>query len=219
MGRTEVRFSGFGGQGIILSGYIVGKAASIFDRKYATLTQSYGPESRGGSCSAHLIISEDPVTYPQVTNPEVQVLMSQEAYAKYGGELANGSKVLVDEDMVALGKRRAIGKPLSIPATRMAEKLGKRIMANIVMLGFFAAVTDAVSPSALREAIRSSVPAGTEELNLKAFDEGYAYGVERTQASRIEPSVESKVDTRVDTRVETMLESKVDDSWVEARGK
>ncbi|MBI4322039.1 MAG: 2-oxoacid:acceptor oxidoreductase family protein [Chloroflexi bacterium] len=180
MGREEIRFSGFGGQGIILSGYIVGKAAAVFDNKFATLTQNYGPESRGGSCTAHLVVSDGPVAYPQVTSPTVQVLMSQEAFGKFGGASANGSLVLVDEDLVVRNSAEH-GNLLSVPATRMAEGLGKRIMANIVMLGFFAAVTDVVSRDALREAIRTSVPAGTEELNLRAFDTGHAYGLERAE--------------------------------------
>lgn len=176
MSRTEIRLTGFGGQGIILSGYIVGKAAAIHDKKEATFTQSYGPESRGGACSAQVIISDEPVHYPHLIAPAILVVMSQEAYNKYAPTLGDGALLIVDEDLVEIGEIANDVKLLSVPATRLAEELGRKIVANIVMLGFFATVTDVVSMEALREAVRTSVPKGTEELNLKAFQKGYEYG-------------------------------------------
>jgi 2-oxoglutarate ferredoxin oxidoreductase subunit gamma len=176
MSRTEIRLTGFGGQGIILSGYIVGKAAAIHDKKQATFTQSYGPESRGGACSAQVIISDEPVSYPHLIDPSILVVMSQEAYNKYAPALRDGALLIVDEDFVETGEVVGSVKLLSVPATRLAEELGRKIVANIVMLGFFAAVTDVVSVEAMREAVLSSVPKGTEELNLKAFQKGYEYG-------------------------------------------
>jgi len=181
MGRTEIRLTGFGGQGIILSGYIVGKAAAIHDEKQATFTQSYGPESRGGACSAQVIISDEPISYPHLTDPAILVVMSQEAYNKYAPDLREGALLIVDQDLVETGEVAGdLGsgngvKLLSVPATRLAEELGRKIVANIVMLSFFAAVTDVVSVEAMREAVLSSVPKGTEELNLKAFQMGYEY--------------------------------------------
>ena len=83
MSRREVRLSGFGGQGIILSGSILGKAAAIYDNKYATFTQSYGPEARGGACAAEVVIDDQPVHHPHIMDPEVLVVMSQGAYNKY----------------------------------------------------------------------------------------------------------------------------------------
>ena len=176
MSRTEVRLTGFGGQGIILSGYIVGKAAAIHDRKQATFTQSYGPESRGGACSAQLVISDEPVHYPHLIHPDVLVVMSQEAYDRYIPELEGRGLLLFDEDLVEVGELSEGIRALHIPATRLAEELGRKIVANIVMLGFLSAITDLVSVRAMREAVRTSVPAGTEELNLRAFEVGYKYG-------------------------------------------
>jgi len=180
MSRTEVRLTGFGGQGIILSGYIVGKAAAIHDEKQATFTQSYGPESRGGACSAQVIVSDEPISYPHLTAPAILVVMSQEAYNKYAPGLREGALLIVDEDLVETGEIAGDVKFLSVPATRLAEELGRKIVANIVMLGFFAAVTDVVSVEALRESVRTSVPKGTEELNLRAFEKGYEYGEQET---------------------------------------
>jgi 2-oxoglutarate ferredoxin oxidoreductase subunit gamma len=176
MSRTEIRLTGFGGQGIILSGYIIGKAAAIHDKKQATFTQSYGPESRGGACSAQVIISDEPVSYPHLINPSILVVMSQEAYNKYAPTLRDGVLLIVDQDLVEMGDLPGDVKLLSVPATCLAEELGRKIVANIVMLGFFAAVTDVISVEAMREAVRTSVPKGTEELNLRAFEKGYEYG-------------------------------------------
>ena len=176
MSRTEVLLTGFGGQGIILSGYIIGKAAAIHDKKEATFTQSYGPESRGGACSAQVIISDEPINYPHLIDPSILVVMSQEAYNEYVPTLKDGALLIVDEDLVETDDLAGSVKLLSVPATRLAEELGRKIVANIVMLGFFAAVTNVISVEALREAVRTSVPKGTEEFNLKAFEKGYEYG-------------------------------------------
>ena len=182
MNRTEIRLSGFGGQGIILAGYILGKAAALYDHKHATMTQNYGPESRGGACSAQVIVADVPVSYPHLTTPQVVVAMSQEAYTKYAGELPDGGLLVVDEDLVqpspqlgASGDTTQV-RLFSVPSTRIAEQMGRKMIANIVMLGCLAALDHTVSVDALRQAVRESVPKGTEDLNLKAFDRGYEHG-------------------------------------------
>jgi len=176
MNRIEIRLSGFGGQGIILAGYILGKAAALYDHKHATMTQNYGPESRGGACSAQVIVADTPVSYPHLTAPQVVVAMSQEAYTKYAGELTEGGLLIIDEDLVRLNNGAPRQRLYGIPSTRIAEEMGRKMIANIVMLGCLAALDDTVSPDALRQAVRDSVPKGTEELNLKAFERGYTHG-------------------------------------------
>jgi len=177
--KIEIKLGGFGGQGVILAGIIIGKAASIYDGRQATLTQSFGPESRGSACSAALIISGKRVLYPYVAAPDIMVLMSQEAFEKYGGELAKGGTYVREEDLVKAESIRPDAKVFRIPATRVAEELGRRMVMNIVMVGFFTAVTGAISESAARRAIEESVPGGTEELNLRAFERGFALGKKR----------------------------------------
>ena len=172
-----VKLGGFGGQGIILSGLILGKAATLFSDKKATFTQSYGPEARGGSCSANVMISESDIDYPYVTRPHHMIIMSQGAYEKYVDKLRSGGKLLYDEDLVELKFRRDDIHRFGIPATRLAEQLGRKIVANIVMLGFVAAVTEVVDYEAMKSAILDSVPPGTEELNLRAYNTGYDEGV------------------------------------------
>lgn len=185
MSRTEVKVGGFGGQGIILSGYIIGKAASIHDKKNATLTQAYGPEARGGACSTNVIVSDDVVDYPKLMKADVLVAMSQEAYTKFLPLLVEDGTLLVEDDLVDLGSADppAGVTVYAIPATKMADELGKRIVANIIMLGFFAATTDVVSFDAMKESIANSVPPGTQELNLKAFTMGYDYGQKLVESS------------------------------------
>jgi len=178
MAKTEVRFSGFGGQGIILAGFISGKAATLFDKRNATLTQSYGPESRGGACSAELIISDEDILYPHLLGADILVAMSQPAYEMYKDKLAPDGMLIVDSDLVNPGDVPPGIRLYSIPATRLAEEMGRSVVANIVMLGFFTAVSGVISEEAMRQAILSSVPPGTEELNNQAFETGLNYGKE-----------------------------------------
>jgi len=174
--RTEIRLSGAGGQGIVLAGQIIGQAASLYEQgKSATFTQSYGPEARGGSCSAEVVISNELVGYPYVINPQVLVIMSQEAYKKYSQNLSPETLIIIDQDLVKPDPDNK-AKILSIPATKLARELGRVVVANIVMLGFVAAVSDVISAKALKESIQATVPEGTGEFNIKAFTVGYEYG-------------------------------------------
>jgi 2-oxoglutarate ferredoxin oxidoreductase subunit gamma len=175
IGKQEVRLAGFGGQGIVLSGHILGKAASLFQRKNAVFTQSYGPEARGGSCSADVVISEGTIHYPKVELPDLLVIMSQVAWGTYGATIKSGGILIVDEDLVTLDREPADITVYRVPATRIAEELGRKIVANIVMLGAVAALGGIVGYDSLKESVLSSIPAGTEQLNLAAFDKGYEY--------------------------------------------
>ena len=178
MARVEIKIGGFGGQGVILSGYIIGRAASIYDEKHATMIQAFGPEARGSACSAQVIVSAEPIAYPYITSPEIMIVMSQEAYTKFTPELAPGGLLITEEELVQPHNLRKDIRHFSIPATRIAEELGKKLVVNIVMMGFLTAVTKVVGKKAMEQAILASVPKGTEELNTKAFQRGYEYGVE-----------------------------------------
>lgn len=175
---AEIRFSGFGGQGIIRCGLITGKALALFDNKYATMTQSFGPEARGSACSSQLVVSKDRVLYPYITIPEILVSMSQEAYDKYEPDLLENGILIIDTDLVKPRPIRRKIKMYAIPSTRFAEELGNRIIANLVMLGFFTAVTKIVSPEAMKKALPGMVPGRFLVLNTLAFDKGYDYGQE-----------------------------------------
>src|SRR5271166_2711682 len=153
MPLTEIRIAGFGGQGVILSAIVLGKACSIHEGKFATMTQNFGPEARGGACSAQLMLSDTPVLYPYVTQPDVMVVMSQEAYVKFAPELKEDGTLLIERDLVRVTDLPRQTRIYSVPATRIAEELGKRMVLNIVMVGFFAAVTQLINADAVRKAV------------------------------------------------------------------
>ena len=182
MKLTEIRIAGFGGQGVILSAIIIGKAASIVEGEYATMTQNFGPEARGGACSAQLILSDEPVLYPYLTRPDMMVIMSQEACNKFVPELKPDGVLIIEQDLVQVGQLAPGVRVHGCPATRLAEELGKRMVSNSVMVGFFAAVSGLLKKESLRKAVADSVPEAFRELNLKAFDKGFEYAAQGAPA-------------------------------------
>jgi 2-oxoglutarate ferredoxin oxidoreductase subunit gamma len=174
--KTGVRLAGFGGQGIVLAGMILGKAATLFEGANAVMTQSYGPEARGGACSADVVISKVRINYPRVTVPDVLVLMSEEAARTYGADTVERALVLVNENLVKTLPRSGSLRIRRVPATGIAERLGRVIVANIVMLGFLTAVSGIVSLESMKKAVLDSIPRGTEELNLSALQSGFDHG-------------------------------------------
>jgi len=172
--RHEIRLCGYGGQGIILAGHIIGQAAALYEHKFATFIQDYGPEARGGACRADVVVSDERVLYPYIEAPMVLVAMSQAAYDKYSPRNREDTLVVIDQDLVTPKKVRS-NRLLTIPARRIAEELGRVMVANTVMLGFLTAVTSVVSIDAMSKSILASVPKNTEELNLDALEQGYTY--------------------------------------------
>jgi 2-oxoglutarate ferredoxin oxidoreductase subunit gamma len=177
MPRYEIRLAGLGGQGIVRAGVIIGSAAALFGGKNAANSQSYGPEARGGASKAEVIISDEEIDYPKVEEPDAVALMSQEAYDKYAKDLKKGGVLIYDSDMVYDPKPVEGARVYAIPATRIAEEAGRKIVANMVMIGGLIAITKAVDPSAVKKSIEMNVPKGTEELNVKAFERGYEYAL------------------------------------------
>ena len=173
--KQEIIVTGFGGQGIVLAGRILGEAVVLGDHRQSTLVQSYGPEARGGACSAEVVISDSTIHYPYVRHPDILVCMSQSGFEKFIGILNPEGTLLIDQDLV---KPKDLQRTFfGIPSTRMAEELGRVMMANIIMLGFFSSITKAVSVDAARNAVVNSVPKGTEEMNMTAFNKGFDYGL------------------------------------------
>jgi len=158
------------------------------------MIQSFGPEARGSACSATLIVSDQPVLYPYVTRPGILVVMSAEGYDKYRDELKDDG-VLVYEENLVRPRFKDGQKAFGVPSTRIAESLGRTIVQNIVMVGFFSEVTGIVPRETMRKAVKASVPSGTEELNLKAFDAGVAYFREAYGQGSLEKEGETAVAT------------------------
>jgi 2-oxoglutarate ferredoxin oxidoreductase subunit gamma len=183
MNKTEIRVGGLGGQGVILCGMIIGKAASIHDGKHATLIQAFGPEARGSACSAQVTVADQAIGYPYVTAPDVLIVMSPDAYTQFAPTLKPSGTLLYENELITPDDKLPQGaKALGIPATRFAEELGRRLVLNIVMAGFFTGVTELVSFASVEKAVRDSVPRGTEDLNLRAFRRGYEFGREAAGA-------------------------------------
>ena len=183
--RTEIRITGFGGQGVVLAGHIIGHACAIHADRHATMIQSFGPEARGSSCSATLVVAEDEVLYPYIQRPHILVAMSADGYEKYRDELRDDGLLVFERDLVKPELKP--GQPAyGVPSTRIAEELGRAIVQNIVMVGFFAGVSRLVPEEAMRQAVLGSVPAGTEELNLKAFEQGLEYAAKQVEQPAVE---------------------------------
>lgn len=174
--RKEIRISGFGGQGVALAGYILGKALSIYSNYEAVMTQSYGPEARGGASSVNLVLSDELIDYPFVQHPDILVALSAEGYSHFRHTAKDDALVIIESDLVIPANG---DHPYCIPATRLAEELGRRVVTNVVMVGYFAAVTRLVTPEAVEKAIAGSVKPKTLPLNLKAFAAGFEYPMQR----------------------------------------
>ncbi len=174
MPRHEVRIAGFGGQGVVLSGIVLGTAA-MNGNKFSTQVQSYGPEARGGACKTEVVIADEEISFPMVTRPDFFIALSQEALDRYLGDLPEGKTLVVDEDLVRNLPEKMGIKVFKLPLTRVADKKVKnRMFANIVMLGAIANLTGLISEEAMKDAVRSSVPKATVEKNLAALEEGFA---------------------------------------------
>ena len=174
--RKEICIAGFGGQGVVLGGTILGKALTLYEDNEAVLTQVYGPEARGGASSANLVISDEIIDYPFVQHPDVLVILSQEAYTKFRPEAAQDATILIDDGLVTPLED---DHPYGIPATRLAEEIGQRRVANVIMLGFLTAMTGLVGRQAMEKAIETTVKAKTVPINLRAFAAGFEYAAQR----------------------------------------
>ncbi|TAL68134.1 MAG: 2-oxoacid:ferredoxin oxidoreductase subunit gamma [Bacteroidetes bacterium] len=163
----NIRFTGFGGQGIILSGVIYGWAA-ILDNKNAIQTQSYGSSARGGACKCDVIIQDSYIYELVPSGNDILVAFSQPAFEKYKKSLLKTGILFFDSDLVNINSFEAVSH--SIPATDFAFKeFGQKLFANIIMLGFFNAKTGLINPEAVEKSIKQYVPAKYADTNINAF--------------------------------------------------
>jgi len=172
--KKEIRICGFGGQGIILAGFIIGKAASVFMDYHAVQSQSYGPEARGGAARSEVIISDEKIGYPRPLSVDCLLAISQESFDSYRVDIRDDTVIIVDPDLV---KKHDIGRPIyKVQSLKIAEELGNKIVTNIVMVGAFTSIYDILKPEAVKEAVIDSVPKRFTELNVKAFERGFEAG-------------------------------------------
>ncbi len=171
--RHEVRLSGSGGQGMLLAGIILAEAA-ILAGKNAVQSQSYGPEARGGASRSEVIISNGEIDYPKVTEPEVFMALTQEAYQKYRHDLGPNALLVVDESLNLGDDLPENVKVVRVPIIASAvETLKRPIVANIIALGVLVGASSIVERKYLEQAVLRRVPRGTEELNQKALELGF----------------------------------------------
>jgi 2-oxoglutarate ferredoxin oxidoreductase subunit gamma len=176
--RTEIRITGFGGQGVILAGIVLGRAVAVHEGKKAVQTQSYGAETRGGAARAEVVVSDEKIDYPKVISADVTITMSQESFEKYGTTTRPGSALFVDADLVTRGSGSAGGTVYRVPATKIAaDEFKKTLAANMVMLGAVAAVTKVARLESLKMSVREVAPKASRDLNTRALERGYEWAL------------------------------------------
>jgi 2-oxoglutarate ferredoxin oxidoreductase subunit gamma len=182
----ELRLSGAGGQGLMLAGLILTEAAGIYDGKNVVQTQSYGPEARGGASKSEVVISKGEIDYPKVVSPDILLALTQEACDKYYPGLKERGVLVVDSFYVKKLPPHHHKEVISVPITSVAErKVGKKVVANIVALGIIIGFTGVVSKEAIKKAVLSRVPKGTEKINEKALEVGFRIGRERRARAKL----------------------------------
>jgi len=178
MSRTEIIVGGVGGQGVVLSGILLGTAATVFDKKKAVQTQSYSSELRGGSARTEVIISEETIFDPQVRKADIFIALAEEALPRDIDKMKRGGLVIIDSDM-AKGPKHGDYEIVRVPATSMAEReMGNAIVANLIILGALIRRSPIVSIDSMEKAIEFSVPPKAKMLNIKAFRRGFEMGVQ-----------------------------------------
>ncbi len=175
MKRYEIRIAGFGGQGVVTVGKVVGMAAALHDKKNAVQTQSYGPESRGGACKSEVVLSDEEINYPKVRSADVLVALSQTALDAYLKELKTGGLLIIDPLTVIQEVPRADIRVAKVPTAEIALEVGDKKFQNLVALGALASLTGVISQKSLEEAIAETVPPKTLTKNLEAFQRGIEY--------------------------------------------
>jgi 2-oxoglutarate ferredoxin oxidoreductase subunit gamma len=196
--RYDIRLSGSGGQGLILMGLILAEAIGIYEGKYVALTQSYGPEARGGSSKAELVVSDSEIDYPKALKLDLLVCLTQQACDEYYMDLKPEGLLVVDSTFVT---QIPVARFFEIPFTRIArEKLGKEMVANIVALGALTQLTPIVSPKSMETAVLERVPKGTERLNREALRAGISAAKRAMREwKEVEIPPEPPIDDRLDS--------------------
>lgn len=180
-GRTELRLSGAGGQGLITAGVILAEAA-VLEGMNVVQTQSYGPEARLGASRAEVILSREEIAYPQVTRPDILLCLSQDAFERYSPDVKPDGLIVVDATNVEMQTPSVAAEIYAYPITTTAVELGSKVVANVVALGALCALTDVVSAEHLEEAVLKRVPERFRDLNARALEAGQAL-IERAAAT------------------------------------
>jgi 2-oxoglutarate ferredoxin oxidoreductase subunit gamma len=173
---TQIRFCGYGGQGVVLAGTILGHAA-INDNKWVAGSNSYGAQARGGSARSEVVIAKNPIIYPHVIQVDILIAMSQTAYDQYIEDLAEQGALVIYDDMIVYPKDIPGVQQIGVSATKLSiDEFDNKQVANIVMLGASVAITKIVSKKSLIQSIQTNVGQRFRELNIKALNAGLRWG-------------------------------------------
>ncbi len=170
--RHEIILSGAGGQGLILAGAILAEAAGVFEGREVVQTQSYGIQARGGASHSSVIISDQRILFPEVLTPNILLCLSQEAYQRFYRSLQQNGMLIVDRDLVKVDLDRSDVQFVALPFTAEAEKLNRRIVANVIALGALAVLTGVVKPESIAQALPSRLPERNVPIALEALNIG-----------------------------------------------
>jgi 2-oxoglutarate ferredoxin oxidoreductase subunit gamma len=170
--RTEIRIAGTGGMGVVLAGVIVGEAAVVHGGLNAVQSQSYGSEARGTAAKSEVIVSDEPIRYPKVRKADYSVLMSQKALEMYLKDAREDGVLIVDPDLVRADDIEGAYEVVKVPAMKIADNLGLRLISNTVMLGALVKKSGLFDLEVLEKAVADVVPEKTLDLNLQAIRAG-----------------------------------------------
>lgn len=168
---VEIRFSGSGGQGIVLAAIILAEAAGIYEGMHVVQNQSYGVEARGGASRAEVIVSDQEIVYPEVVAPDILLAMNQQSLDKYKGNINPQGTIIYNSTLVSKAPDSKV-RIFGLPLTEIAREAGGEFVSNVVALGVMVGLTDVVSLDAMGKALEERVPAGTQEMNRRALSTG-----------------------------------------------
>jgi 2-oxoglutarate ferredoxin oxidoreductase subunit gamma len=174
--RLEIRLAGFGGQGIVTIGRILGTAFTVYDKRNSVNTQSYGPESRGGACRSEVVVSDDEINYPYVRRADIFLALSQQSFDNYIKELKEDGKLLIDPNSVEPTTVNGSSTIYRVPTMELAHDIGSIKYQNSVALGaLYPLINTVTKEESLRKALSKNVPEKTVSANLEAFEKGKTY--------------------------------------------
>jgi 2-oxoglutarate ferredoxin oxidoreductase subunit gamma len=172
MARTRIIFSGSGGQGVITASIILAEAAALYEGLNAVQAQSYGPEARGGATRADVIISETDIRFPKVTQPNILVCLTQEAYNRFSGIIRPGGLLMTDSHFV-IQQRKVDAHQVEVGIYKaVMEEIGRPIVLNICMLGALLGLEEVVKPESLMKVLKDRVPRDFLDMNVQALELG-----------------------------------------------
>jgi len=174
--RFEIRIAGFGGQGVVTIGKILGAAFTVYEKRNSVNTQSYGPESRGGACRSEVVVSDGEINYPNVRKADVFVSLSQVAFDKYISDLNENGTLLIDPNAITNIPAQNQYDIYKVPSMELAHEIGSLKFQNSVALGaLYPLIKGFVKETSLKQALSENVPPKTVDSNLKAFEKGFEH--------------------------------------------